>query len=236
MKNHTPQANLPPPSSLEPDLWIRMGKMEYLFQSWYFKDQSLTKLLTNGSLLLSGRIAMLGRVVPREIGAVLEPEPWAAADASNEVFVVDWKQEVSTWYSIIEGGCERTGLIIERILTSDVTCRPVNPGRVEDKDDALDDADLIEDDVGSAARVKPETMLDGKLSVIVEEGIVFGIEVGIATGQKLHSRLLWSQYKSISNLRNPTASKFDKQSPELSSSYLRCGKQAAEKETPGMVT
>jgi len=46
----------------------------------------------------------------------------------------------------------------------------------------------------------------------------------------------YSQYKSISSLRKPIASKFDKQSPELSSSYLRNGKQAAVKETPGLVT
>jgi hypothetical protein len=72
--------------------------------------------------------------------------------------------------------------------------------------------------------------------VVVDDGSALGIEIGIATGQKDHTLLPSSQYKSISNLRKPTASKFDKQSPESSSSYLRCGKQAAVNETPGPVT
>ena len=70
-----------------------------------------------------------------------------------------------------------------------MTSRALNPDRVRGRDEALDDADPIEDDVGTAAGVKVERLLDGKLSVTVEEGIVFGIEVGIATGQKLHTRL-----------------------------------------------
>ena len=75
-----------------------------------------------------------------------------------------------------------------------------------------------------------------KLRVVVDDGAALEIEAGMATGQKDHVLLPSSQYKSISNLRKPTASRLDKQSPEESSSYFSRGKQAAVKETPGLVT
>ena len=74
------------------------------------------------------------------------------------------------------------------------------------------------------------------LDIAVEEAAAFGIEVGMATGQNDQTFLPWSQYRSNSNLRKPTASRLERQSPELSSSYLKPGKQAACKETPGDVT
>jgi hypothetical protein len=57
------------------------------------------------------------------------------------------------------------------------------------------------DDVVVVLEVRAEGMLDEKLSVVVDEGTAFGIDDGIETGQKLHTPLFWSQYRSISNLR-----------------------------------
>lgn len=77
--------------------------------------------------------------------------------------------------------------------------------------------------------------LEEKLRVVVEAPPTFGIEFGTSTGQKDQTRLPWSQYKSISNRRKPEARRFEKQSAESSSSYRRVGKQAAVKDTPGVV-
>lgn len=65
------------------------------------------------------------------------------------------------------------------------------------------------------------TVLEDRLEVVVgvAEGITEETEAGIATGQKLHTRRSWSQYKSTSNLRKPLANRLERQSAELSSSY-----------------
>ena len=93
-----------------------------------------------------------------------------------------------------------------------------------------------EEAVGSVADVKVAEALEEKLDAPVEEASSFGIEAGMATGQNDQTFLPESQYKSSSNLRKPTASRLERQAPELSSSYLKRGKQAACKETPGDVT
>jgi hypothetical protein len=110
-------------------------------------------------------------------------------------------------------------------IDSELTCRGFKAGEKEEED--ID---------GAASEVNGGRGLDEKLRVVVDDGMAFGIEVGMATGHSDQTLLSWSQYRSISNLRNPTPSRLDKQSPESSSSYLRRGKQAAVKETPGPVT
>ena len=122
--------------------------------------------------------------------------------------------------------------------------RVVSDGAADDVDEAgraevLEELEAVPDDCGDIDTVVGvEFGVDEeKLNMIVEDGsTLLRIALGIETGQKLQTFLPWSQYRSISNLRKPRASRLERQSPELSSSYRRLGKQAAEKETPGVVT
>jgi len=109
-------------------------------------------------------------------------------------------------------------------LNRELTCRGVMAGEAE--------ASELE---GAAAEVKGGRSLEEKLSVLVDNGTAFGSEDGIETGQNDHSPRPPSQKMSMSNLLKPTARRLDKQSPEASSSNLRCEKQAAVKDTPGAV-
>jgi hypothetical protein len=81
-------------------------------------------------------------------------------------------------------------------------------------------------------------VLEDRLEVVVgvAEETTGETEAGIATGQKLHTCRVSSQYRSTSNLRKPLANRFERQSAELSSSYRRKGKQAAVRDAPGAVT
>jgi hypothetical protein len=63
-----------------------------------------------------------------------------------------------------------------------------------------------------AARVLEDKLKDPGV------GTESGTEVGMATGQNDQTFLPWSQYRSSSNLRKPTASRLERQSPEVSSS------------------
>lgn len=78
-------------------------------------------------------------------------------------------------------------------------------------------------------------VLDGS-RVIVDPGTVFGLLEGNATGQNDHTMRVASQYISRTSLRNPTARRLERQSPNSSSAYRRWLKHAADRETPGAVT
>lgn len=95
---------------------------------------------------------------------------------------------------------------------------------------------VLDEEERPVPEVKAGAELDEKVDVVANDKMPSGIDVGIPTGQKDQTVLPSSQYKSISNRRNPEARRFEKQSPELSSSYRRFGKHAAEKDTPGVVT
>ena len=73
-------------------------------------------------------------------------------------------------------------------------------------------------------------------SVLLAEAAVFSTDVGSWTGQKLHTRRAWSQYKSRTNRRKPVASKVLMQRAMASSSKTLWAKQAFETDTPGYVT
>jgi hypothetical protein len=156
-----------------------------------------------------GRIEMLGRVCPREVSALFVG------------LAVVWLV-CAEGVSKLEEGVE-------------VACRariPVDKGGL----DVEASEDSGNEEMGASADSTAERALGLVSMVVLVPVSAFGTEDGTVTGQKLHTCLHWSQYKSISNLRKPTASRFERQSAELSSSYLRRGKQAAEKETPGVVT
>lgn len=93
-----------------------------------------------------------------------------------------------------------------------------------------------EEAVASGADVKVANVLEDRLDASFEGAVAFVIDSGMATGQNDQTFLPESQYRSSSNLRKPRASRLERQSPKLSSSYLKRGKQAACKETPGDVT
>ena len=57
-----------------------------------------------------------------------------------------------------------------------------------------------------------------------------------STGHKLHTRRVTSQYKSISNFRNPVARRLEKHLAAAASSYRWCAKQAGVSDTPGRLT
>jgi hypothetical protein len=118
------------------------------------------------------------------------------------------------------------GVAADSVSVPDVTCRALTL--------AVPD-DVTAEEV-NANEVNPAMELEPTPKVVVEAGSALGTEDGICTGQKDQTFLPSSQYKSISNLRNPEARRFDKQSAELSSSYRRNGKHAALKDTPGVVT
>jgi hypothetical protein len=163
---------------------------------------------TNGAFGASGKTATVGRVVPRVL-----------ANGPDKEEVVDEADELE---AVTEDAC--------------LAFTPTTELEVEADRKVVGDEDA-EDDVGSASGVRAPRELEERLTVVVEEGIaLLYIEVGMATGQNDHTLRPSSQYKSTSNLRNPTASRFERQSPELSSSYLKWGKQAAERDTPGAVT
>ncbi len=130
--------------------------------------------------------------------------------------------------SDVSGGMdepETTEVDIERELVSDVICRTP---RIDAGDS--NSAELV------GADVEFVVVEEEKLRVIVEDDGTLVITLGIAIGQKLQTFLPSSQYKSISNLRKPTARRLERQFPDSSSSYRRLGKQIDEKETPGVVT
>lgn len=80
----------------------------------------------------------------------------------------------------------------------------------------------FDDEDRMSALSKEERVLELKGGVEVDDDRVAGFEeVGTATGQKDHTLRPWSQKRSISNLRNPTASKLERQMPKSSSSYRR---------------
>jgi len=111
------------------------------------------------------------------------------------------------------------------------------------EDDILTDADsgldeicrpiTFDDDIGD------EMSLDVVSEELEEEG-GFAEDDGAgcvkATGQRLQTCKTSSQYKSTSNLRKPTASKFERHKVASSSSNFSLEKQADDRETPGVVT
>lgn len=163
-------------------------------------------ICSRGSFGESERITVEGNTSPREVVGTIEPGFVAVAPDVTSRALTSFKEEEP----VIEDG----------------------PDREDDRYVDNDFNDEVDDDDGWTLEVRVEGVLDEKLREAVEEAVA----VGTATGQKLHSCRLSSQNKSISNLRNPSTNRLDKQSAELSSSYLENGKQAAVRETAGFVT
>lgn len=85
--------------------------------------------------------------------------------------------------------------------------------------------------------ISADKVLDGSVVVVgVGRGAEITLDEVTAKAQNVHSRRTESQYRSSSNLRNPTARRFERHTAALSSSYIPLAKQAADKETPGVVT
>ena len=120
----------------------------------------------------------------------------------------------------VEDGAEE---IKELVLLLDGSCRPI-------KTELFDNSSSLVFEATGAAEAG-ELMRVGEGSILFIEG-AFGIDAG----QKLQTCLASSQYKSISNLWKPTASKFERHRAASSLSYLRFEKQAADRDTPGAVT
>ncbi|KAE8443828.1 hypothetical protein EG329_001335 [Mollisiaceae sp. DMI_Dod_QoI] len=160
---------------------------------------------TNGPIDTTGSLGVLGRI---EIDGKVVPREDAEVLDSSEV-----------------------GVAVELVVMPDVACRALTLAVF----DVVNDDDGKARVVGSAAEVKAARVLEEKAEVAVEDGTASGTEVGISTGQKDQTFLPSFQYKSISNRRKPEASRFEKQSAELSSSNRRVGKHAALKDTPGLV-
>lgn len=95
-----------------------------------------------------------------------------------------------------------------------------------------------------AAKIVVATASDARLAIVLDDALMIekSEEVAVVaaadsdTGQKLHTCLFSSQYRSKSNRRKPAARRFDKHALEVSSSNLKLAKQAAERDTPGLVT
>jgi len=97
--------------------------------------------------------------------------------------------------------------------------------------------EVIDVESGPSGSEFPDASELGERIGFDEGDLLFTEEAaGIAAGQKLQTCLPSSQYKSTSNLWNPTASRFERHNAASSLSYLNLEKQAAERDTPGTVT
>jgi|SRR6266536_5122453 len=146
---------------------------------------------TNGAFRVSGKTETVGRVLPRVLAKGPDKEEVVAEADELEAVTED-------------------------------TCLAFTPSTELEVDREVEPDEYAEDEVGSASGVRAPRELEERLTAVVEEGTaLLYTDVGMATGQKDHTLRPSSQYKSSSNIRNPTASRFERQSPQLSSSYLR---------------